>query len=404
MTLKIHPKQISIKDFTYELQSERIAQFPLENRDESKLLVYGDGKILQDVFKNLSAYITNNSLMIFNDTKVVNARLYFRNSNGAKIEIFCLEPCNEKEIQHEFQKTGLVRWKCIIGNSKAWKNEKLKYNSDEIELSASMQSKENEIVIVEFSWKPAELGFAEILERLGTVPLPPYMKRDAVDSDKITYQTIYARIDGSVAAPTAGLHFSRNVLDTLKQKQIDFEKVTLHVGAGTFKPVKSATMGEHDMHYETFIVKKQTVEQLLNFRGKNIVAVGTTSLRTIESLYWLGAEIINGRLKEKIVISQWMPYETDFHYEPEKVLKKILEWMNKNSLDYLYGRTGLMIAPGYDLKIVNTLITNFHQPKSTLLLLVAAFVGNDWRWIYDYALNNDFRFLSYGDASIFYKK
>jgi len=411
----VNPKEVSIKDFTYELPPERIAKFPLRERDESKLLIYREGKITNSKFKNLPEHLAENSLAVFNNSKVVNARLFFHNKNGAKIEIFCLEPSDIKETQTAFQSKTSSKWKCFVGNLKAWKDEILRLFKNEFELNASIEKIEKEFVEIKFSWKPEELSFGEILEKAGVVPLPPYMKRDAVEKDKVTYQTIYASIDGSVAAPTAGLHFTENVLKNLKHKNIENEKITLHVGAGTFKPVKSETLERHDMHYETFLVKKSTIEKLLEHVDGNIIAVGTTSLRTIESLYWLGVQLIvrakryipqggKGKTMDEIIIGQWEPYEKQVSYQPKETLEKILEWMNENSLGYISSRTGLLIAPSYDFKFVNTLITNFHQPNSTLLLLVGAFVGSDWRKIYDYALQNDFRFLSYGDASLLFRK
>lgn len=394
------PKNIFIKDFTYELPAERIAQFPLEQRDESKLLVYSDKKISKVKFKNLAEHLPENSLLIFNDTKVVNARLFFHNKNGAKIEIFCLEPSDAKESQTAFQSKASSNWKCFVGNLKAWKDESLRLFKNGFELKALIEKTEKDFVEIKFSWKPEKLRFGEILEQAGVVPLPPYIKRIADEKDKLTYQTIYAEADGSVAAPTAGLHFTENVLPGLKKKNIDCEFVTLHVGAGTFKPVKSETLEGHDMHYETFFVKKTTIEKLLNHVNGNVIAAGTTSLRAIESLYWFGVQLIEGKKNYEISIGQWEPYEKQVSYQPKEALKKISMWMNENSLDCISGRTGLMIAPGYDFKFVNALITNFHQPNSTLLLLVAAFVGSDWRKIYDYALQNDFRFLSYGDSSV----
>lgn len=394
----MHPKEIKIKDFTYELTSEKIAQYPLEKRDESKLLVNNKGSISSDTFKNIIEYISENSLLIFNDTKVINARIYFYNRNGAKIEVFCLEPYNE-EIQQAFQKTSNCEWKCFVGNASKWKDEPLRLFLDDIELTAELLGV-NDTFHIKFSWKPEDLSFAEMLLKAGVIPLPPYMKRDAELSDSERYQTVYANTDGSVAAPTAGLHFTDEVLKNLKNKNIETEFLTLHVGAGTFKPVKAETMEEHTMHSERFTVKKTAIEKIIHHLNKNIISVGTTSLRTLESLYWLGVQLSNNKNLNEFVVSQWEPYETQTNLSAEDSFKLLLDKMNDDSMYELHAETSLIIAPGYKFKAINGLITNFHQPNSTLLLLVAAFIGDTWKEVYDYALKNDFRFLSYGDSSL----
>lgn len=404
------PKNISIQDFTYQLPSDRIAQFPLSKRDESKLLVYDKGIVSQDIFKNLADYIPESSLVIFNDSKVVNARLLFRNENSKEIEIFCLEPAGEvKDLQSAFQKTGSVKWECIVGNAKAWKDGILVQDfvkeSVTCRLQAEMTERKSDSFIVKFSWHPAELSFGEILSAAGIVPLPPYIKRDAVEDDKIRYQTIYADLDGSVAAPTAGLHFTKEVFQSLKNKNIDLKYITLHVGTGTFKPVKSRKISAHRMHSERFYIEKKVIEDILGKINKNIIAAGTTSLRTIESLYWFGVQLIENRarVRDDVSISQWEPYGKTPDITAMQSIEAILNYLDRNKTGYIRGNTSIMIVPGYEFKITGGLITNFHQPRSTLLLLIAAFIGGDWKKAYDYALNNDFRFLSYGDSSILFQ-
>lgn len=402
--MNVNPEEIFIKDYTYELPQERIAQHPLQNRDESKLLIYRDAKISESVFKFLTEHLPENSLLVFNDTKVINARILFETSNNKQVEIFCLEPANTEDIQLSFQKKKNVEWLCLVGNLKAWKEPFLTIRLENgIQLRAERLEKKGDSFIIRFSWQPGELTFAEILSRSGLVPLPPYMKRKPEDEDKTRYQTVYANQNGSVAAPTAGLHFTQKVFDDLQEENIKTEFVTLHVGAGTFKPVKTETIAGHQMHSEVFYVRYETIEKLIQNSGK-IIAVGTTSLRTIESLYWVGVKLLN-RTSENgnLFISQWEPYKSEPAISVSEALGAIQNYMRDKGADMLEVRTEIMIVPGYEFKLVNGLITNFHQPQSTLLLLIAAFIGDKWKAVYNYALKNGFRFLSYGDSSLLLK-
>jgi S-adenosylmethionine:tRNA ribosyltransferase-isomerase len=398
-----NPQNISISDYTYSLPGERIAKYPLAERDASKLLIYKEGKISEDIYRNIADHVPENSLLIFNDTKVVEARLLFQKPSGGVIEIFCLEP-HEKypDITTAMLQKEKVLWQCLVGGASKWKKgqlleKKIKQDNHEIILKAGFIEKRADSFIIELSWSAAELTFAEILHQAGAIPLPPYIKRAAEETDAKRYQTVYAQFDGSVAAPTAGLHFTDNIFSQLKKKNIQTDFLTLHVGAGTFKPVKSESLREHDMHAEWMDVSKTTIENILNNLDKNIIAVGTTSLRTIESLYWLG-------VKQSGELLQWEAYELAEKNIPVKdALKYLLKWMNKNKLERLIAKTQILIAPGYSFKIVKGLITNFHQPQSTLLLLVAAMIGDNWKKVYDHALQNDFRFLSYGDGCLLWR-
>ena len=405
------PRTLSIKDFTYSLPEERIAKYPLEERDASKLLIYKEGNIAVDIYKNIDAHIPKDSLLVFNDTKVVEARLLFQKSTGGVIEIFCLEPHEQyPDITTAMMQHEKVQWHCLIGGASKWKHgqileKKITYNSNEPVLNARYIKKEVDSFIVELSWNDPALSFAEVLHLFGAMPLPPYIKREAEASDAERYQTVYAHYEGSVAAPTAGLHFTNTVLQKLKEKNIDTDFVTLHVGAGTFKPVKTEIMKDHDMHAEHFTISKSTIQNLLDHLDKNIIAVGTTSLRTLESLYWLGAKSSMGNGQWANEITQWEVYDYKEKMIPTKeALENLLRCMDEKKLNNLSAKTQIIIAPGYQFKIVNGLITNFHQPQSTLLLLVAAFIGNKWRKVYDYASENNFRFLSYGDGSLLWKK
>ena len=406
--MKINPAEILIKDFTYELPAEKIAQFPLKERDSSKLLIYNRGKISQDTFRNIAGIIPENSLLIFNNTKVINARLKFRNSADKEIEIFTLEPAENAELVTALSQKCSANWICLVGNLKAWKSGALTasriFNGTECRLEAELLSRQSDAFLVKLSWQPLELTFAEILEIFGQIPLPPYMKRDAIPDDKSTYQTVYSEAEGSVASPTAGLHFTQGVLDSLKKNNIKTGFVTLHVGAGTFKPVKTDNVSEHDMHSESIYIELSLVEEItVNIGANRIIAVGTTSMRTIESLYWFGVQLLQGRHHGgELNITQWEPYENEPE-DPLKAFQAIISYMKQNNLKYLYGKTNIIIVPGYDFKVFSGIITNFHQPQSTLLLLIAAFIGSDWRGLYEYALNNDFRFLSYGDSSLLLK-
>ena len=394
-------KEILIDDYNYELPDERIAKFPLPERDKSKLLIWEKGQISESLFYNISVFIPENSLLIFNNTKVIPARLNFRKTTGAPIEIFCLEPETPSDYNQAFAQTNTCSWSCLVGNSVRWKEGKLELEINDFRLTAERIGRCNEMQIIRFEWDNQDYTFAALLEKTGEIPIPPYLKRKTEESDKETYQTVYSKIKGSVAAPTAGLHFTEKVFNSLKKKNIEQEELTLHVGAGTFKPVKSKTLVEHDMHSEWFSVKKSTIEKLIQKRGK-IIAVGTTSVRTLESLYYLGliVEKDSDANPKKLTINQWAPYQENKNHCATEVLNNLLAYMERINLETLMARTQILIAPGYKFKIVNGMITNFHQPKSTLLLLISAFVGKEWREIYDYALANEFRFLSYGDGSL----
>lgn len=398
---------IRIEDFTYELPDERIAKYPLKYRDSSQLLSYNDGNIDKRSFSGIAELIPDDSLMIFNDTKVVPARLHFQRPTGAHIEIFCLEPVQPEEYVSMFAVTGSCRWKCIVGNIKRWKNDTLTlYNPmadkriDEMGLKADLIERVGETSIIEFSWA-IDAPFSQVLEVCGTVPIPPYLNRNTEDVDLERYQTLYARYRGSVAAPTAGLHFTENVLESIRSKGVVTDTVCLHVGAGTFLPVKSSLVAEHTMHREPFVVTLELLERLIERKGK-VVAVGTTSVRTLESLYYAGVSCIEkGRPED---VGQWDPYSREYQYSTDEALNAIAGYLRANGLKELKIGTRIIIVPGFRFRIVDILVTNFHQPQSTLLLLISAFVDGDWRRIYDYALANDFRFLSYGDSSILFRR
>lgn len=403
---------LNIKDFGYNLPKEKIAQFPLEKRDESKLVVYREGIITEDIFKNIPELLPADSLMIYNETKVVQARLLFRKETGANIEIFCLEPVEPtREIQQAFEQHSGIVWKCLVGNSKKWKTGRLQkyfiFNDKQAVLKAERIEHNQSYSLVKFTWEPSGLTFSDILLHSGIIPLPPYMNRQAVESDKYRYQTVYARAEGSVAAPTAGLHFTDEVFGKLRQKNITLEEVTLHVGAGTFKPVNTSDIREHEMHTEQIYIGRKTIENILTFHPGNIIAVGTTTTRTIESLYWYGVKLlVDTGAPETIDIKQWDPYDPkyDKNIPVKESLEAILNLMNEKNMDVIAGQTKLIIIPGYKYKIPNILITNFHMPQSTLLLLVSAFIGDSWKDVYEYALNHNFRFLSYGDSCLFFRK
>jgi S-adenosylmethionine:tRNA ribosyltransferase-isomerase len=397
------PKEIKIEDYNYLLPPEKIADFPAEERDKSKLLIYQNQKICEDLFCQIHNYIPENGLLVFNNSRVINARLIFRNSNGAKIEIFCLEPTN---------KNNMAVWNCLIGNVKRIKdNELLKkdfiVNNKPVSLIIKNKIKKTDYFEVEFELSDKTISFFDAIEVAGELPLPPYIKRDFEESDKVNYQTIYSKTKGSVAAPTAGLHFTNYVFDKLKEKKINTSELTLHVGAGTFLPVKSEKMIDHKMHSERIFVKKEFLKKLMEtvIAKNKVIAVGTTSVRTIESLYWIGLKIKNGFvLKEnEVLVEQWDAYDIKENISVLDSLLEIINYLDSNNLDVIEGETKIIIAPGYKFKFIDGLITNFHQPQSTLLLLISAFVGNDWKNIYDYALKNKFRFLSFGDSSILWK-
>lgn len=399
------PKQIQIADYTYDLPAERIATHPLPDRDASRLLIYKQQTIAEDVYHNIASHLPKDSLIIFNDTRVIEARLLFKKPTGAHIEIFCLEPHEQyKDVTTAMMQEGKVFWKCMIGGASKWKHGmQLHKEINNISLSAEITERRPDSFVIEFTWTPSTLSFAALLHEAGLIPLPPYIKRDTEPDDAERYQTVYATESGSVAAPTAGLHFTEHILQELEQKNIHREYVTLHVGAGTFKPVKTATIGEHSMHAEFMQVDINTIEQLLQY--DHITAVGTTSLRTIESLYWMGIKIIHqpNITPDELSILQWDAYElNNSNISTQQSLNALIKWMQQHNLSSLIAKTQLLIVPGYQLKIAKALITNFHQPQSTLLLLVAAVAGNKWRDIYNYALDNGFRFLSYGDGCLIF--
>ena len=391
-------KQINISDYNYNLPDERIAKFPLEKRDSSKLLTYVSGNVSTNVFCSLPEILPTNSCLVFNNTRVIQARLEFFKSTGSRIEIFCLEPQEPSSYELSLSSTQSCVWKCMIGNLKKWKGEVLKkeVGADNLVLEAERLETNGNTSYIKFSWNNG-VSFAEVLDLLGELPIPPYLNRKTQESDKTTYQTVYSKVKGSVAAPTAGLHFTPEVISALHTKGIKTMELTLHVGAGTFQPVKAEEIGGHAMHAEKIEVSKEFIQNLIENLG-NIVAVGTTSVRTLESLYYLGVQLHNG--DTSLLVNQWEPYESEKFLSARESLEAILNYMEKTQSNILYATTQIMIVPGYKFNIVNVLITNFHQPKSTLLLLLAAFVGEKWRELYEYALNNDYRFLSYGDSSV----
>ncbi len=405
----MHPKNLRIEDYTYSLPDERIAQYPLQERDASKLLIYRDGAITEDVYRNIADNIHGDTLMVFNQTKVVNARLLFKKPSGSSIEVFCLAPSGQyADIQTAMLQKGKVLWECLVGGAAKWKPGmvlQIVHEDPAFILSAEIVERSPAAFILSLTWNDSTLTFAEVLHYTGKVPLPPYMHRDADIADEGRYQTVFAKAEGSVAAPTAGLHFTNEVMQSITAKGIDSTFLTLHVGAGTFRPVKSETMEAHDMHAEWIEVTTASIQQLAEAREKNIVAVGTTSLRTLESLYWIGTKIVNGTAPDLhgIAVSQWDPYEADATCSAEDAFAALLNYMTANKMDKLVTRTQILIAPGYTFRVVNGLVTNFHQPQSTLLLLVAAFIGEDWRKVYEHAMTHDYRFLSYGDGSLLWR-
>lgn len=403
--MKESPKHIRISEYNYPLPDERIAKFPLPARDQSKLLIYRHGVVSEDIFTSLPDQLPTGSLMIFNNTKVIQARLHFRKETGALIEVFCLEPIAPNDYALNFQQTEHAAWLCMIGNLKKWKDDPLHkemtVKGKEITLTAKRGECHGTSHWVDFSWNNPDITFADILEVFGELPIPPYLNRETEESDKETYQTVYSKIKGSVAAPTAGLHFTPRVLDALTEKGVELDELTLHVGAGTFKPVKSEEIEGHEMHTEYISVNRSTIKRLID-HDACAIAVGTTSVRTLESLYHIGVTLANNpnATEEELHVRQWQPYETNNDVQPVVALQKILGYLDRNGLETLHTSTQIIIAPGYEYKIVKAMVTNFHQPQSTLLLLVSAFVKGNWRSIYDYAFSHDFRFLSYGDSSL----
>lgn len=399
-------QQIRIEEYDYPLPDERIAKFPLAKRDESKLLLYKDGQVSESVFKHIADYLPAGSLLVYNNTRVIQARLLFQKATGARIEVFCLEPAEPHDYALIFQQTERCSWICLVGNLKKWKDgfltKKVAIQGEEVILSAEKKESHGDSHRIEFSWNNPKYTFADLLDAAGVLPIPPYLHRETEKSDLVTYQTVYSKIKGSVAAPTAGLHFTPEVLADVDAHGIGREEVTLHVGAGTFKPVKSETIEGHEMHTEFISVRRSSIERIQKNLGK-IIAVGTTSVRTLESLYYIGVKLAShpDATSEELVVNQWMPYEAENNRIPvAEALQHILDYLDRHQADKLVTATQIIIAPGYEFKVVRGIITNFHQPKSTLLLLISAFVKGNWRTIYDYALSHDFRFLSYGDSSL----
>lgn len=403
---EVKAQHIHIDEFDYLLPDERIAKFPLAKRDESKLLLYKEGQVGETIFKHITDYLPAGSMMVFNNTRVIQARLLFQKSTGARIEVFCLEPVSPRDYALVFQQTERCSWNCLVGNLKKWKEGVLQrtvsIQGEEVVLSAEKKESHGDSHIVEFSWDNPKYTFADLLDAAGVLPIPPYLHRETEKSDLQTYQTVYSKIKGSVAAPTAGLHFTPEVLSDIDAHGIGREEVTLHVGAGTFKPVKSETLEGHEMHTEFISVRRSSIEKIQKSLG-NIIAVGTTSVRTLESLYYMGVILSNhpDATSEDLVVKQWMPYEEKNNVlSAYDALQQILDYLDRHDADCLVTATQIIIAPGYTFKIVRGIVTNFHQPKSTLILLISAFVKGNWKPIYEYALSHDFRFLSYGDSSL----
>ncbi len=408
----MHPENIRIIDYNYNLPEERIAAFPLSERDDSKLLVYKEGNIREDRYKNMAKYLPGKSLLVFNNTRVIQARILFQKSTGGVIEIFCLDPYEAvNEYSTIMNKKEMVRWKCMIGGASKWKTGKLvkkfSIRGTDAALQARLVERLPDAYVVELSWQPAQFTFAEIIDLAGDTPLPPYIKRKPGEKDKERYQTIYAKYDGSVAAPTAGLHFTPGIFSSLAEKHISATYITLHVGAGTFKPVKAVTLQGHMMHAEWIDVTLAAIDKLQENFHNGIIAVGTTSLRTLESLYWMGVKTLLFPINkmEDLVIQQWDVYENPLsgtNIPVPEALNALIGWMKKNNYEKIITQTQILIAPGYHFRLAKAIITNFHQPQSTLLLLIAAAIGDDWNMVYKYAMDNDFRFLSYGDGSLLY--
>ncbi len=395
---------INIADYTYDLPGEKIAKYPLSYRDSSKLLVYNRGEISQRSFRELPDLLEKDTLLVFNNTRVVQSRLKFKKQTGSRIEIFCLEPYDPADYNLAFQATCSSTWKCLVGNAKKWKTGALQMDLQidgiTVRLNAEKAGQVKDAFLIRFEWNHPEINFGSLLENAGNTPIPPYLNREAESSDKSTYQTVYSHIDGSVAAPTAGLHFTNELFGEISERKIQKVELTLHVGAGTFRPVIAKDISDHPMHAEHFFVKRDSIESLMRHTGK-IMAIGTTSTRVLESIFWLGVRLGAEYPKDKspFFLDQWDAYNMQ-RMDRNSSLGNLLRYMDRHNLDSLEGLTRIMIVPGYRFMMVNRLLTNFHQPKSTLLLLIAAFIGNDWRRVYDYAMDNDFRFLSYGDSSL----
>lgn len=398
-----NPRDISIADYDYPLPDERIAKFPLAERDQSKLLVYRAGEIAESQFFHLPELLPEGAMLLFNNTKVIHARLFFRKPTGSVIEIFCLEP-HAMAVSQAFEQRQQCTWLCYIGNNKKWKEGPLerqfKIQDSEFKIEATRREAVGEAWLVDFRWTGG-ISFAELIDNVGVIPLPPYLHREAEESDNTRYQTVYARHEGSVAAPTAGLHFTDRLLNELRAKGFKTEYITLHVGAGTFKPVSADTIGGHEMHVEKVQISRTNIVNIINQIGRPIIPVGTTTVRTLESVYWFGVKLHNDPDTEAMHVLQWDPYELEeLGISATQSYGKVLEWMDRKGIEHLDGDTQLLIAPGYKYHVINGLITNFHQPRSTLLLLVSALIGDDWHRCYRYALDHGFRFLSYGDSCL----
>ena len=407
------PQDLSIEDFTYPLPADKIAHYPATQRDLSRLMIWDNEKISLDTYNNISRYLPDDSAIIFNNTKVIPARIIFQKNTGSNIEIFCLEPADISDYNVVMSSTKKVRWKCMVGGSSKWKepslNKTIVLNGKEVVLSASVIEKKGDVFIIQFDWEPSDFSFSEIIDKAGEMPLPPYIKRKADSNDTERYQTIFAKEKGSVAAPTAALHFTDNILFSLKNKNIHIDQITLHVGAGTFKPVKSKKMNEHEMHEEWMEISLTNLQFLLDHPDKKITVVGTTSARAIESLYWMGVKVSNDPeiKQEQLSIKQWEvyePYLSVSNISKDNAIRSLQKWIEKNGSNKLIISTQIIIAPGYQFKMSNILVTNFHQPQSTLLLLVAAAIGKNWKKLYERALEENFRFLSYGDGCLLHIK
>lgn len=409
-TSETHPAELAIADYTYHLPAERIARYPLDERDTSKMLVYRQGSIHEQVFNDLPSLLQPADCLVFNDTRVIHARIHLQRPTGAQMEVLCLEPIDVVDVTEAFAQTERTVWRAVVRNGKRWQEgvvvtKKIEAAGSNFTLQVELKAKEADSVVVELSWDNGHT-FAEVLEDVGILPLPPYLNRETEEEDETRYQTLYAQADGSVAAPTAGLHFTQRVLDDLQARKVQPLFVTLHVGAGTFKPVKSATMQHHLMHRERIVVSRHAIEKMRAAVDQHrVIAAGTTSLRTIESLYWFGVKLLAGFELQELALGQWEPYELAGQaVAPSQALDAVLHWMDQHNQTQLSGQTQLLIAPGYQIRMADALITNFHQPNSTLLLLVAAFIGADWQKVYDHALAHDFRFLSFGDSSILFRR
>ena len=405
--MNINPRLLQVAQFDYELPSQKIALHPLPQRDASKLLIYQDGNIEDALFSSLPQQLTTGSSLIFNQTKVIPARLIIEKPTGGQIEIFCLEPASgERDMNQALLATGSLQLHCLVGGASKWKRGiVLKQFNQHVELTIEMVNKTADTFVLGFHWSPAHLSFSQILEQFGQTPLPPYLKRKPIQEDSSRYQTVYAQQEGSVAAPTAGLHFTSETVEQLREKNIRLDSITLHVGAGTFKPVKAAQMQEHEMHKEWIDVELSFLENWLKNLDRPLIAIGTTSLRTLESLYWIGVKETLQPAQSIPPLSQWECYELDkAGVTLERSLSTLIQRLKEKKQDQLITQTSLLIAPGYSIKTANALVTNFHQPRSTLLLLIAAFIGKDWKKIYEYALQNEYRFLSYGDSSLLWRK